>query len=290
MLNKIKTLIAVAVLSGTVSANAEAATVTVHKGDTLWDLSRVHNTSVENIQKLNHLTTDLIHPGDALTIAPEKHYTVKQGDTLWDIAQTNHISVSQLMDWNNLISDLIHPGLNLLIFDGVNSETEKPVDSAAPTASVPSSTSAAAPVPAPQPTAQAPKPAAPAPQPAVQAPKPAAPAPQPAAQAPQPAAQANNTGAKKITVKATAYTASCEGCSGITATGVNIKDNPNEKVIAVDPSVIPLGSKVYVEGVGEATAADTGGAIKGNRIDVFIPSEQDAVNFGVKQLTVTILN
>ncbi|PGY07734.1 3D domain-containing protein, partial [Bacillus sp. AFS031507] len=60
--------------------------------------------------------------------------------------------------------------------------------------------------------------------------------------------------------------------------------------IAVDPSVIPLGSKVYVEGYGEATAADTGGAIKGNRIDVFIPAEQDAINFGVKQLKVTILN
>ena len=104
------------------------------------------------------------------------------------------------------------------------------------------------------------------------------------------ASATTNPSSKDITVKATAYTASCEGCSGITATGINIKANPNEKVIAVDPSVIPLGSKVYVEGYGEATAADTGGAIKGNRIDVFIPSEQDAINFGVKQLKVTILN
>ena len=91
-------------------------------------------------------------------------------------------------------------------------------------------------------------------------------------------------------MEASAYTASCEGCSGITATGINLKANPNAKVISVDPTVIPLGSKVYVEGYGEAIAGDTGGAIKGNRIDVFFPSQQDAINFGVKQLKVTILN
>jgi 3D (Asp-Asp-Asp) domain-containing protein/LysM repeat protein len=277
MFNKMKTLIAVAVLLLTVSSNAEAATVTVHKGDTLWDLSRVHNTSVENIQKLNHLTTDLIHPGDRLTIAQEKHYTVQQGDTLWGIAMDHHISVSQLMEWNNLISDLIHPGLNLLIFDDVQpakaAVTENATESAAPTAAVPSPAPAAAP---------ASQPAAPAAKPAPQPAAPSAPAPE--------AAPTSSPGSKEITVKATAYTASCEGCSGTTATGLNIKDNPNEKVIAVDPSVIPLGSKVYVEGYGEATAADTGGAIKGNRIDIFIPSEQDAINFGVKQVKVTILN
>ena len=58
--------------------------------------------------------------------------------------------------------------------------------------------------------------------------------------------------AKELSVEATAYTADCAGCSGVTATGVNLKDNPDQKVIAVDPSVIPLGSKVYVEGYGYA--------------------------------------
>ena len=47
-------------------------------------------------------------------------------------------------------------------------------------------------------------------------------------------------------------------------TGINLRANPNLKVIAVDPSVIPLGSKVWVEGYGYAVAGDTGGAIKGN--------------------------
>ncbi|WP_462411853.1 3D domain-containing protein [Neobacillus sp. Marseille-QA0830] len=95
---------------------------------------------------------------------------------------------------------------------------------------------------------------------------------------------------KELTVTATAYTASCEGCSGITKTGVDIKSNPEKKVIAVDPEVIPLGSKVYVEGYGEAIAADTGGAIKGHRIDVFIPTEQGALNWGRKEVKLQIIN
>ncbi|OIK13050.1 peptidoglycan-binding protein [Bacillus sp. MUM 116] len=283
MLKKMISMIAVAVLSVTVSANVSAATITVHKGDTLWDLSRVHNTSVDNIQMLNHLTTDLIYPGDKLTIAPEKHYTVKQGDTLWDISMEHHTSVSLIKEWNHLNTDLIHPGLNLLIFDGINTNntdvTGKTMKLAlqeskenAPVFKTESTSNESAPA----------VKAAPAPRENTQTQKESAPEVK--------AASTSDSSSKEITVKATAYTASCEGCSGITATGINIKANPNKKVIAVDPSVIPLGSKVYVEGYGEAIAGDTGGAIKGNRIDIFIPSEQDAVNFGVKKLKVKILN
>jgi peptidoglycan DL-endopeptidase CwlO len=93
---------------------------------------------------------------------------------------------------------------------------------------------------------------------------------------------------KTITVTATAYTASCKGCSGYTKTGINLKDNPNAKVIAVDPSVIPLGSVVYVEGYGYAIAGDVGSAIKGNRIDVFVPSHSQAIKWGVRKVKVTI--
>ncbi|WP_243292191.1 3D domain-containing protein [Bacillus sp. FJAT-47783] len=94
---------------------------------------------------------------------------------------------------------------------------------------------------------------------------------------------------KELSVEATAYTAYCKGCSGITATGVDLRANPNQKVIAVDPDVIPLGSKVYVEGYGYATAEDTGGAINGKRIDVFIPSLKEAKRFGRKTVKVKIL-
>ena len=78
---------------------------------------------------------------------------------------------------------------------------------------------------------------------------------------------------KEITVTATAYTAN-DGAFQASQNGVDLNANRNAKVIAVDPSVIPLGTKVYVEGYGEATAEDTGGAIKGHKIDVFIPDKK----------------
>ncbi|TRY28575.1 hypothetical protein FOI67_17365, partial [Geobacillus sp. LEMMJ02] len=78
---------------------------------------------------------------------------------------------------------------------------------------------------------------------------------------------------EELYVIATAYTAYCTGCSGTTATGINLRANPNAKVIAVDPRVIPLGTKVYVEGYGYAVAADTGKNVKGYKIDVFFPNK-----------------
>lgn len=95
---------------------------------------------------------------------------------------------------------------------------------------------------------------------------------------------------KEMVVEATAYTAYCNGCTGITKTGINLRKNPNQKVIAVDPKVIPLGAKVYVEGYGTAIAGDIGGAIKGNRIDVFMPSKQNAFKWGRKKVKIQVLN
>ncbi|MEW9111019.1 ubiquitin-like domain-containing protein [Cytobacillus gottheilii] len=97
-------------------------------------------------------------------------------------------------------------------------------------------------------------------------------------------------GGKEMYVSSTAYTAGCNGCSGYTATGINLKANPNVKVIAVDPSVIPLGTKVYVEGYGYAVAADTGSAVKGNKIDVFFANKSDAYRWGRKSVKIKILN
>jgi uncharacterized protein YabE (DUF348 family) len=66
---------------------------------------------------------------------------------------------------------------------------------------------------------------------------------------------------------------------GVTATGtVPVRDPNGISTIAVDPRVIPLGSLVYVEGYGKAVAADTGGAIKGSIIDVYVNSEEEAYN------------
>lgn len=94
---------------------------------------------------------------------------------------------------------------------------------------------------------------------------------------------------KEFTVSASAFTANCNGCSGITSTGINLKTNPDMKVIAVDPSIIKLGTKVYVEGYGYAIAGDTGGSIKGNKIDVFFPTKNEAFKWGRKNVKIKIL-
>ncbi len=70
-----------------------------------------------------------------------------------------------------------------------------------------------------------------------------------------------------------------------TATGIY----PHEGVAAVDPQVIPLGTKLYVENYGIAIAADTGGGIKGNRIDVFFDTHQKAINWGRRTVKVQII-
>jgi len=91
-------------------------------------------------------------------------------------------------------------------------------------------------------------------------------------------------------VEATAY--SVEGSpphERITAAGIDIGKNPNIKLIAVDPKVIKLGTKVWVEGYGEAIAGDTGGAIKGNRIDVLFPTEKQARDWGRKKVKIKIM-
>lgn len=60
-------------------------------------------------------------------------------------------------------------------------------------------------------------------------------------------------------------------------------------IAAVDPSVIPLGTKLWVEGYGEAIAEDTGGAIKGNRIDLAFNNRQEALNYGIQKVNVYVM-
>lgn len=91
-----------------------------------------------------------------------------------------------------------------------------------------------------------------------------------------------------VTVEATAYSTNQPELSDTTYTGINLHENPN--VIAVDPSVIPLGSTVYVPGQGTFIAGDTGSAIKGNRIDVHMTDLNAALQFGRQTMDVQILN
>ncbi|EQM29103.1 peptidoglycan-binding protein [Bacillus licheniformis CG-B52] len=222
--------------------------------------------------------------------ASAKEIEVQKGDTLWGISQNYGMNLKDLKKWNQLSSDLIFPGQKLNISSQEEKSEEKqytvqPGDTlskiakefgvtvsdlqkrnnlksdliiAGQTIAINGEAAAAA-------------------------------APVKQESAPKQNDQPVNV-QKEITVTATAYTANDGGISGITKTGVDLNANRNAKVIAVDPSVIPLGTKVYVEGYGEATAEDTGGAIKGHKIDVFIPDKKDAFNWGVKTVKVKILN
>lgn len=126
--------------------------------------------------------------------------------------------------------------------------------------------------------------------------KPSTPAPEkPTTPTPTPTPPTNNndnssnSGNKVLYMESTAYSYKEPGSSFFTAMGVDLRVNP--RVVAVDPSVIPLGTIVEVEGYGIALAADTGGAIKGNILDVHLDSEEACYAWGRKfNVKVTILD
>ena len=104
----------------------------------------------------------------------------------------------------------------------------------------------------------------------------------------QPTPVKTSSSSKTVVVSATGYSTQQPGLSTHTAMGIDLTKNPN--VIAVDPSVIPLGSKVEVPGFGVFIAGDTGGAIKGNKIDIHFSTVQQALNWGRRTITVKVLD
>jgi uncharacterized protein YabE (DUF348 family) len=88
------------------------------------------------------------------------------------------------------------------------------------------------------------------------------------------------------TMQASAYLPTDGSGAGITATGVKARRG----IVAVDPRVIPLGTRLYVEGYGLATAADVGGAIVGNRIDLCMEDDSEAWGFGRRSVKVYVLD
>ncbi|MFC0472452.1 LysM peptidoglycan-binding domain-containing protein [Halalkalibacter kiskunsagensis] len=253
MKRHIVSLVTVAAIVGTFSfgMNVSAEEVVVQKGDTLWSIANKNNVEVEELKEWNGLSSNLILIGDRLTVSTAEQYSIKSGDTLSSIAsQYDGVSTKNLQDWNQIDNpNLIVTGDILTVYkSGSKSTTDD----------------------------------APVKEKQVQQEEPVQ------TTTDESTTDTDENVAKELTMTATAYTASCNGCSGITATGLNLLDNPDKKVISVDPNVIPLGSKVYVEGYGEAIAGDTGGAIKGNKIDLFIPEKQDAINFGVQEVNVKV--
>lgn len=105
--------------------------------------------------------------------------------------------------------------------------------------------------------------------------------------APAPKQESSSAGSW-MTFQATGYSTQQAGLSTHTATGIDLRVNP--RVIAVDPSIIPLGSLVEVQGLGVYVAGDTGGAIKGRIIDIHYSSVSQALSWGRRSVNIRVIN
>lgn len=94
---------------------------------------------------------------------------------------------------------------------------------------------------------------------------------------------------KKFTVNASAYTAAADECGksdGITASGLKV----TEKRTLACPKEFPFGAKIRIDGMGEYRCEDRGGAIKGNKVDIYMETKQEAFAFGRQNLEAEIVN
>jgi len=258
---------------------------TVKRGDTLWSIGQHYGVTVEEIKEWNGLTSDLVFPGEQFKIktaqAAQSQTASAPVAKAAPQAQQSQTAQAQQEQAAQEQTQKEQEQAQAAQAQAAQEQAQKEQAQAAQAQAAQEQAQkeqeqaqAAAQAQAAQEQAQKEQ---------------AAQQQQQAAQQQQQQSQQQASG-KSMTVEATAYTANCAGCSGTTATGVNLKSNPNQRVIAVDPSVIPLGSKVYVEGYGQAVAADTGGAIKGNRIDVFVSSDSAAQDWGRRSVKITVID
>ncbi|SDI99482.1 LysM peptidoglycan-binding domain-containing protein [Salimicrobium halophilum] len=256
MKKQIVTLATTAALTGAFATTVSAEDYNVNKGDTLWSISQKYNVSVSQLKSMNGLSSNIIYPGQNLSVdgqASSGSTAVKAESNVYTVKSGDTLySIAQ--SHGASVSQV--KSWNNLSSNLIHPGDQLAVGSgAAVKASTSNSSSASQ-----------------------------------SSNTTQSTESSQDDVVKQFTAEATAYTAYCTGCSGVTATGQDLRANPNQKVIAVDPNVIPLGSKVWVEGYGTAIAGDTGGAINGNRIDVFMPNRGDALDFGRRSVTVKVLD
>lgn len=273
---------------------------TVVKGDTLWDISRAFGITVAELKERNNLTSDLIIVGQVLTIPnantehinqqvvkraslahKQKNLNVTNQDTPVEVQsqkaeeqpakaeESNKKSTTQSVEKSEEQTESAKiPPVEKPVKQTESAKTQS-AEKTVKQAESPKSQSADEPK---QETERVETKAASQPN-------------EQSKEAEKMVVEAGDT----ISVEAMAYTVESAGGNGITTIGIDLNKNPDAKVISVDPNVIPLGTKVYVEGYGHAIAGDTGSAIKGNKIDVYLPTEEEALNWGRRTVNVTIL-
>ncbi|MCH4825923.1 LysM peptidoglycan-binding and 3D domain-containing protein [Planococcus halocryophilus] len=237
-------------LGTSIESSAASNVYIVKSGDSLYKISKMNNVSVGNLKAWNGLKSNTIYPNQKLKLKKATVKTVSKKATASKSGSSTVYTVKRGDTLYKISKSQKVSVSNLKAWNGLKSSTIYPNQK------LKLNKTAATPV----------------------------------SKKTTPSRSTSGSVAKEFTVSATAYTAYCRGCSGITKTGINLKKNPGLKVIAVDPRVIPLGSKVHVEGYGYAVAGDTGSAIKGNKIDVFIPTQSNALRWGRKNVKIKILN
>lgn len=230
---------------------AFASTYQAKPQDTLWEIAIASKIPLASILQANPNINPLnLQPGDLVNL-PDLSYSIKDGDTFWIISKKLQLPLDQLMAVNPKVDPKnLYPGLVLTLPSALTGKSVRVSSTSASSNSI------------------------------------------------EVAGQAKPI-KKKISVKATAYSSdpSENGWGPVDYYGNPLKLG----TIAVDPSIIPMGSKVLITGYNDidkdlpsdgliAYATDQGNAIKGNRIDIFLPgSVQKVSRFGIQDVNVYIL-